>query len=85
MLLRLKVAFLKKQVSQKDLCRKIGISETRLSRIIRGHARAHARERRLIARELGVREAEIFPRRRAQKRSSHVAQAAGQACKVEKS
>jgi len=73
MLLNLKIVLLRNKLSQKELAETIGVSESRLSRIVLGRIRPRACERQLIAERLGVRETELF-RRRYHKRASGLAQ-----------
>jgi len=60
MLLDLKFAILKEERHQYELASEIGMSETRLSRIILGRAQPTADERRSIARALNMSEDELF-------------------------
>ena len=68
MLEGLKVVLLKRGITQRSLARLVKISPWRLSRVVQEHVRPRARERRLIAEHLSVREREIFPPRRARTR-----------------
>lgn len=68
MLLKLKILLMQRKLPQKELSRGIGMSESRLSRIIQGRVRPRARERRLIAEKLGVPQVQIFGMRRFSKR-----------------
>ena len=61
MLVRLKVALLKRGLKQGELARAIGRTPAHVSRLIRGHVRIRARDRRRIASFLGVSEARLFP------------------------
>lgn len=61
MLLRLKIELFRKRVAQQELARAVGIHSSRVSRILRGHARPRPRERAKIARFLGVPTWQLFP------------------------
>ena len=61
MLLKLKLALLKRHLSQKALARQIGMTAARLSQIIHGHVEARARERQRIGRVVGVPSWAVFP------------------------
>jgi transcriptional regulator with XRE-family HTH domain len=61
MLVALKMLLFRRRISQTKLSREIDIDPSRVSRLIRGQAKARACERRLISRFLEVRESEIFP------------------------
>lgn len=50
-------------ISQRAAARVLGISESRLCRVLGGRFRARARERRELAELLGVSPRELFPRR----------------------
>ena len=71
LLVQLKIRLFEQRISQNSLARATGISRIRLSRLMQGHTKPRARERRLIADALGVREDEIFPNRRNRKRDAH--------------
>lgn len=71
MLANLKIELMRRKITQTVLARAVGISNTHMSRIIRGDARCRARLRRAIAQRLGVRETQIFPRRGVHKRESN--------------
>lgn len=68
MLVKLKIVLFRERIPQKELSHSIGVSESRLSRIIQGRVRPRARERRLIAEKLGVPQVQIFGVRRVDKR-----------------
>ncbi|MGH9780303.1 MAG: helix-turn-helix domain-containing protein [Candidatus Acidiferrales bacterium] len=57
----------KRGITQRWLARRIKVSESRLSRILRRKFRSRAAERRCIADALGVSLSEVFPRRRARR------------------
>ena len=59
----LKTELLRRGISQRELARFIGRNPSHVSRIIRGHAKPRARDRRRIAKFLGMPEAKLFPRR----------------------
>lgn len=69
MLERLKLHLLRRGLTQRGIAKAIGISEAHLSRIVHGEVRCRARLRRRIAEVLQVRVNEVFPPRRAQKRT----------------
>jgi DNA-binding transcriptional regulator YdaS (Cro superfamily) len=60
--LKLKIAILEKFPIQADFAKRIGISETVLSRIIKERRDAPPELREIIANELGAKVGEIFPR-----------------------
>ncbi len=70
MLVRLKIALLRRGISQVELARAIGRTPAHVSRLIRGHVRLRARDRRRIALFLGVAERAIFPCKARQKKRS---------------
>jgi transcriptional regulator with XRE-family HTH domain len=57
----LKLAILSSGQTQTDIARKTGLTESRLSRIIRGHGDPTNEERRLIARALRSPMSRLFP------------------------
>ena len=57
----LKMALLRRGQPQYELASRLGIGETRLSRIVRGRVQATAEERLQIADALGVAEKDLFP------------------------
>jgi transcriptional regulator with XRE-family HTH domain len=59
-LLRLKLALLKTGASQAQMARATGLRVERISRIVRGHLQARARDRRLIAGFLKMSQRELF-------------------------
>jgi transcriptional regulator with XRE-family HTH domain len=61
MLVLLKLALLRRGERQYELASRLGIGETRLSRIVRGRVEATPEERARIAEALGVPERELFP------------------------
>lgn len=61
MQLVLKMKLLERPEPQYELAARAGMSETRLSRIIRGRIQPTAEERKKLAEVLGVPEAELFP------------------------
>jgi transcriptional regulator with XRE-family HTH domain len=61
MLLPLKIAILRRGISQAKLAQAIGRTPAHVSRLIRGHVKARARDRRRITHFLGVAESELFP------------------------
>jgi transcriptional regulator with XRE-family HTH domain len=61
MMVLLKLALLRSGEAQYELASRLGIGETRLSRIVRGRVRPTPEERKGIAEELGVPEADLFP------------------------
>ena len=63
MLVRLKVALLKRGLKQGELARAIGRTPAHVSRLIHGHARLRSRDRRRIASFLGISAALLFPSR----------------------
>jgi transcriptional regulator with XRE-family HTH domain len=67
MLELVKLTLLRKGLSQRQLARNIGISDSQISRIILGHVRCRERFRAKIARELGVRKSDLFPPRRSRR------------------
>jgi len=69
MLVRLKIALLRRGTSQVELARAIGRTPAHVSRLIRGHVRVRARDRRRIASFLGITEAQLFPRRKRRSRN----------------
>jgi len=60
MLVMLKVELFRRGISQRDLAHAIGTTPARVSRMLHGHQQARARDRRRIAKFLGVREDQIF-------------------------
>jgi len=62
MLVQLKIVLLKRGISQTKIASAIGRSAAHVSRVIRGRAKASARDRRLIAEEVGISAAKLFPR-----------------------
>ncbi len=65
MLISMKMALLKRQMTQVELARQLEVSETRVSRIIQGRLVAEPEEMREIARILGAPGRELFPEDRA--------------------
>jgi transcriptional regulator with XRE-family HTH domain len=61
MSIRLKIALLRRNVSQADLARQIGVTPAYLSRMICGHVIFRTRYRRKVARFLRVPLASLFP------------------------
>ena len=61
-LVRLKVELVKRGLTQAALALAIDRSPSYVCRVILGRVRAHARDRRRIAKTLGVAEPELFPR-----------------------
>jgi len=59
--LMLKMALLERREPQYALAARIGMSESQLSRIVRGRRVATPAERARIAQALGVSEQELFP------------------------
>lgn len=57
----LKAKILEKAHSASNLCRKLGWSEHRLSKIICGRVRPRDDERQVLSQELGVSEQDLFP------------------------
>ena len=76
MLVMLKVELIRQRISQRELAKAIGISDTHVSRLILGQSRCRARLRRKICSFLGVSERQVFPARRTRKRMSENAGAA---------
>lgn len=70
MLVRLKVELLKRGISQKALADALDVHPSHVSRVIRGHARPRARDRRRIAEFLGVSQRKLFPRVRPKRTES---------------
>lgn len=72
MLARLKLTLLERGLTQCELARLAGMKPAKVSRIIRGRIKAKARDRRVIARALGMPRAKLFPgmRRRARRRTA---------------
>lgn len=64
MLVRLKIALLRRGISQVQLAKAIGRTPAHISRLIRGHVRARARDRRRIASFFGVVESKLFPQKK---------------------
>lgn len=60
MIIGLKMAILRSGRSQWEIARDIGISETRLSRILRGRVEVRDEEREALARILGATMGELF-------------------------
>jgi transcriptional regulator with XRE-family HTH domain len=58
--LKLKLTILEKFSCQADFARMMGISETTLSRIIRGRQNASPELKRIISEGLGIKASEIF-------------------------
>jgi transcriptional regulator with XRE-family HTH domain len=69
MLVRVKIVILRRGISQAKLAQAIGRTPAHVSRLIRGHVRPRARDRRRIASFLGVSEAQLFPRRKRRSRT----------------
>jgi len=69
MLVQLKIALMRRRVSQTALAQAINRTPAHVSRLIRGHIRARARDRRKIASFLGVSEKRLFPLRKRQVRN----------------
>lgn len=63
MLEKLKIELGKKQITQREVARALQLSDSTMSRIVRGEVRCTARLRRLIATYLKVPPTELFPRR----------------------
>jgi transcriptional regulator with XRE-family HTH domain len=61
-LLRLKVELVKRNLTQAALARAIDRSPSYVCRVILGRVRARARDRKRIAKTLGIAEPELFPR-----------------------
>ena len=61
MKLLIKVALLRRGELQYEFASRLGMGETRLSRIVRGRVDPTAEERKDIADALGLPEAELFP------------------------
>jgi transcriptional regulator with XRE-family HTH domain len=61
MLLHLKIAILQRGISQAKLAQAIGRTPAHVSRLIHGHVRARARDRRRISAFLGTPEGDLFP------------------------
>lgn len=59
---KLKLALLRAEIAQFDAARRLSLSETRLSRIIRGRVQATPSEAKAIATLVGGRVEELFPR-----------------------
>jgi DNA-binding transcriptional regulator YdaS (Cro superfamily) len=59
--LKLKARIIEHFGNQTALCRRLNLSEDRLSKFIHGRLRPHRHEAKAIARSLGVRVSEIFP------------------------
>jgi len=57
---RLKILLIKKHITQLDLCRMTGITETKMSRIMNNRVKPMREEKELIAEQLGVEPEEIF-------------------------
>jgi len=64
MLESLKLTLFRKRMTQAELARRVGVSDTHISRLILGQARCRAALRRRIAEILGVPEGVLFPGRR---------------------
>lgn len=60
MMVSLKLALLRRGEPQYELASRLGIGETRLSRIVRGRVKATPEERTSIANALGLPEADLF-------------------------
>lgn len=60
MLFNLKIELIKKYPTQADFARVTNISESRLSRIIRGWIAPTENEKEIISRKLGIKQKEIF-------------------------
>lgn len=60
-LLDLRILLLRRGLSQLSLARSVGISASRISRILCGRVSPRARDRRRIAGFLGISEQELFP------------------------
>lgn len=56
----LKIALLRKGVSQRDLAFETGIDESRISRIIRGYEVPTEEMKKSISQFLGIKEGELF-------------------------
>jgi len=61
MLVELKIALLQHGISQIEIAHAIGRTPAHISRLMHGHAKAHARDRRRIAEFLGISEVKLFP------------------------
>ncbi len=61
MVVPLKLALLRRGELQYEFASRLGIGETRLSRIVRGRVDPTPEERKGIAKALGMTEAELFP------------------------
>jgi len=59
---KLKLTLFRRQITQSELAKALGVSDAQMSRIVRGHSRCRAKRRRMIAQFLGVSEHELFPR-----------------------
>jgi transcriptional regulator with XRE-family HTH domain len=70
-LLRVKIALWKQGMTQARMARATGLRAERISRILHGHLRPRARDRRLIAGFLGICQARLFGARKGQ--AAHVA------------
>ncbi len=70
MLVRLKIAILRRGISQTKLAQAIGRTPAHVSRLIRGRVRI-ARDRRQIAHFLGMPEADLFPFIAHRRRAGH--------------
>jgi transcriptional regulator with XRE-family HTH domain len=69
MLVRLKLALLRRGISQTQLAQAIDRTPAHVSRLVRGHVKARARDRRKIASFLGVPETQLFSRRNRRNRN----------------
>jgi transcriptional regulator with XRE-family HTH domain len=65
----LKLELMRRKMTQRELAKRAGMSESQLSRIVRGDVQCRARLRKLIARSLGLRTKTIFPAQRLCKRA----------------
>ncbi len=69
MLVQLKIVLLRRKISQIELARGIDRTASHVSRLMRGHVKARARDRRRIANFLGVSEKQLFPGRKRRSRN----------------
>ncbi len=58
----LKLTLLERGEHQYEIAARVGVSETRMSRIVRGRLEPTEAERKALARALGVAESELFPK-----------------------
>jgi transcriptional regulator with XRE-family HTH domain len=61
MLVHLKMALLRRRISQAKLARAIGVTPSYFSRMMCGHVRLRARYQREIAKFLAIRQSKLFP------------------------